>query len=51
MTDGAAKLLESLPRGMREKTKDAFDRLTSKDKNKFWTSGQWMTERGGNFFS
>ena len=28
-------------------TKEAFSRLTSRDPNKFWTSGQWMTERKG----
>lgn len=27
--------------------KNAFDRLTSRDPKKFWTSGQWMTERRG----
>lgn len=25
----------------------AFSRLTSRDSNKFWTAGQWMTERRG----
>ena len=25
----------------------AFPRLTSRDPKTFWTSGQWMTERGG----
>jgi alkylation response protein AidB-like acyl-CoA dehydrogenase len=28
-------------------SQEAFSRLTSRDKNKFWTSGQWMTERKG----
>ena len=28
-------------------TKDAFSRLTSRDPARFWTSGQWMTERKG----
>lgn len=27
--------------------KNAFDHLTSRDPKKFWTSGQWMTERRG----
>ena len=27
--------------------KEAFSRLTSRDPNKFWTSGQWMTEKKG----
>ncbi len=45
MTDGAARLLElgtntELKRG-------AFRRLTTRDPSRFWTSGQWMTERSG----
>ncbi|TRY86124.1 hypothetical protein DNTS_030199 [Danionella cerebrum] len=43
MTDGAAKVLQSL--GM--PARGAFDHLTSRDESKFWTSGQWMTERRG----
>lgn len=27
--------------------KDAYSHLTSRDPKKFWTSGQWMTERKG----
>nr|XP_009944056.1 PREDICTED: isobutyryl-CoA dehydrogenase, mitochondrial-like [Opisthocomus hoazin] len=45
MTDGAAKVIESL--GTPASLKSAFDRLTSRDPKKFWTSGQWMTERRG----
>ncbi|XP_050836341.1 acyl-CoA dehydrogenase family member 11-like isoform X2 [Serinus canaria] len=45
MTDGAAKVIESL--GNPGSLKNAFDRLTSRDPEKFWTSGQWMTERRG----
>ncbi|KAL9834418.1 acyl-CoA dehydrogenase family member 11-like isoform 1-T2 [Geothlypis trichas] len=45
MTDGAAKVIESL--GIPGSLKNAFDRLTSRDPDKFWTSGQWMTERRG----
>ena len=26
---------------------NAYDRLTSQSPDKFWTSGQWMTERKG----
>jgi len=26
---------------------EAFTRLTSRDPDEFWTSGQWMTERKG----
>ena len=45
MTDGAARLIEvygddSLKTG-------ALSHLTSRDPAKFWTSGQWMTERTG----
>ncbi|CAG0921805.1 unnamed protein product [Notodromas monacha] len=47
MTDGAAKTIEALQlRGVPE-IKEAFSRLTSMDRSNFWTSGQWMTERGG----
>ncbi|NXS20442.1 ACD11 dehydrogenase, partial [Mystacornis crossleyi] len=45
MTDGAAKVIESL--GIPGSLKNAFDHLTSRDPEKFWTSGQWMTERRG----
>ncbi|XP_013810255.2 acyl-CoA dehydrogenase family member 11-like isoform X1 [Apteryx mantelli] len=45
MTDGAAKVIESL--GIPGSLKNAFDHLTSRDSKKFWTSGQWMTERRG----
>ncbi|XP_040504202.1 acyl-CoA dehydrogenase family member 11 isoform X2 [Gallus gallus] len=45
MTDGAAKVIESL--GTPASLKNAFDHLTSRDPRKFWTSGQWMTERRG----
>ena len=29
------------------KFKKAFENLTTRDAAKFWTSGQWMTERKG----
>ncbi|XP_010302385.2 acyl-CoA dehydrogenase family member 11 [Balearica regulorum gibbericeps] len=45
MTDGAAKVIELL--GIPGSLKNAFDHLTSRDPKKFWTSGQWMTERRG----
>ncbi|XP_035703599.1 acyl-CoA dehydrogenase family member 11 isoform X2 [Folsomia candida] len=44
MTDGAAKTIQTL--GIK-KLDFAFKRLTSRDPSEFWTSGQWMTERGG----
>ena len=44
MTDGAARLLELYPD---EVTAPVFRRLTSRDPEQFWTSGQWMTERAG----
>ena len=43
MTDGAAKTIES----QRLNLPEAFSNLTSRDPAKFWTSGQWMTERKG----
>ncbi|KAB5525751.1 hypothetical protein GE09DRAFT_1152512 [Coniochaeta sp. 2T2.1] len=55
MQDGAARLLElhlASPKSQLDATQrrvfqDAFDRLTSRDPAKAWTSGQWMTERTG----
>ncbi|PAA83990.1 hypothetical protein BOX15_Mlig018645g2, partial [Macrostomum lignano] len=51
MTDGAAKTLRLLDeRGGSGQTgclSEAYDRLTTRDPKRFWTSGQWMTERGG----
>lgn len=44
MTDGAAKTIEVLSL---KQLKGAFDNLTSRNPAKFWTAGQWMTERGG----
>ena len=45
MTDGAARLLEVF--GQTEEDREAYRRLTSRDPDEFWTSGQWMTERSG----
>ncbi len=45
MTDGAARALEVC--GKPPALKHVFDRLTSRNTNDFWTSGQWMTERTG----
>jgi acyl-CoA dehydrogenase len=45
MTDGAARTL--LASGNTELVERAVPRLTSRDPNKAWTSGQWMTERTG----
>jgi alkylation response protein AidB-like acyl-CoA dehydrogenase len=45
MTDGAAKTIES--NGLQEQLREALERLTSRDPGRFWTSGQWMTEKGG----
>jgi alkylation response protein AidB-like acyl-CoA dehydrogenase len=53
MTDGAAKLLNKhlssheLDPLTGRVIQDAYDRLTSRDPNYAWTSGQWMTERKG----
>lgn len=45
MADGAARVLEVYgPEDLKSK---AFKALTSRDPQKFWTSGQWMTERTG----
>jgi acyl-CoA dehydrogenase len=45
MTDGAATTL--LAQGDRELIERAVPRLTSRDPQQAWTSGQWMTERAG----
>lgn len=45
MTDGAAKVIESL--GISWPVEEAFNRLTTRKAEYFWTSGQWMTERQG----
>ncbi len=45
MTDGAAKTL--LAHGNRALIDRAVPRLTSRDPEMAWTSGQWMTERTG----
>ncbi|HLM55840.1 MAG TPA: acyl-CoA dehydrogenase family protein [Pyrinomonadaceae bacterium] len=45
MTDGAARTL--LSSGNRELAARVVPRLTSRDPEKFWTSGQWMTELAG----
>jgi alkylation response protein AidB-like acyl-CoA dehydrogenase len=44
MGDGAARFLEVHGDAS---TRHAFDHLTSRDPARFWTSGQWMTERTG----
>lgn len=45
MTDGAAKVIESF--GISWPVEEAFNRLTTRKAEYFWTSGQWMTERQG----
>src|SRR3989338_3779648 len=45
MTDGAARVIELY--GDQALKDRAFSRLTSYNPDKFWTSGQWMTERTG----
>ncbi|MCO5142521.1 MAG: acyl-CoA dehydrogenase family protein [Oligoflexia bacterium] len=45
MTDGAARAIELY--GDKNLKERAFKNLTSRDPRKFWTSGQWMTERTG----
>ncbi|HEX6965948.1 MAG TPA: acyl-CoA dehydrogenase family protein [Gemmatimonadaceae bacterium] len=45
MSDGAARALELY--GSDELCTRALTRLTSRDPGRFWTSGQWMTERAG----
>lgn len=46
MGDGAARLLQ-VHGGDDRVLVDAFERLTSRDPDRAWVSGQWMTERAG----
>lgn len=46
MADGAARVLEVYGGGD-GRLKQAFEHLTSRKREQFWTSGQWMTERTG----
>ncbi|XP_011614079.2 acyl-CoA dehydrogenase family member 11-like [Takifugu rubripes] len=45
MTDGAAKVIQSI--GISSAVEEAYSRLTTRQPESFWTSGQWMTERRG----
>ncbi|KAF9096899.1 hypothetical protein BGX29_000356 [Mortierella sp. GBA35] len=45
MTDGCARVIELI--GTQEMKDEVYSRLTSRDPTKFFTSGQWMTERPG----
>ncbi|XP_052253035.1 acyl-CoA dehydrogenase family member 11-like isoform X2 [Dreissena polymorpha] len=47
MTDGAAKIVERLSSEAPWLKERAFPHLLSRDPDKFWTSGQWMTEKRG----
>ncbi|KAF4742323.1 hypothetical protein FOZ63_022372 [Perkinsus olseni] len=55
MTDGAAFVIEKVLRESKSEgegyrnaqLEGALRHLTSQDEKEFWTSGQWMTERGG----
>jgi len=46
MTDGAARAIERMG-GDDPRLREAYDHLTSRDPARFWTAGQWMTERTG----
>jgi alkylation response protein AidB-like acyl-CoA dehydrogenase len=46
MGDGAARFLE-VHGGGEPRARNAFEHLTTRDPARFWTSGQWMTERTG----
>jgi acyl-CoA dehydrogenase len=45
MTDGCARTLELV--GETPFSREVLSRLTNRDPDKAWTSGQWMTERTG----
>ncbi|HEU4565147.1 MAG TPA: acyl-CoA dehydrogenase family protein [Gemmatimonadaceae bacterium] len=46
MSDGAARCIEVYG-GDDERLRRAYEHLTTRDPEQFWTSGQWMTERTG----
>ncbi|GJJ71021.1 hypothetical protein EMPS_03371 [Entomortierella parvispora] len=45
MTDGCARVIELI--GTQDMKDQVYSRLTSRDPKRFFTSGQWMTERPG----
>ncbi|XP_076452464.1 acyl-CoA dehydrogenase family member 11-like [Babylonia areolata] len=47
MADGAAKIIETVQTSASWLVERALSRLTSRDPSRFWTSGQWMTEKRG----
>lgn len=47
MTDGALKLLTEIKSVKPKELEEAICNLTSTDPEKFWSSGQWMTEQKG----
>lgn len=47
MTDGAAKILEELHLTDNPMFSNVYNKLLSRNPAEFWTSGQWMTEKGG----
>ena len=47
MTDGAAKTIEALGLNGQPFYDEVYQRLTTRDPNSFWSSGQWMTEKAG----
>ncbi|KAL8615297.1 hypothetical protein ACOMHN_040287 [Nucella lapillus] len=47
MADGAASLIESIQTSVPWLVERALKRLVSRDPSRFWTSGQWMTEKRG----
>jgi putative acyl-CoA dehydrogenase len=46
MTDGAARVLKKI-QNQHPEFKKAYENLTSRRPEQFWTSGQWMTEKTG----
>ena len=46
MADGAARFIEVHGQA-NDVARAAFEHLTTRDPTRFWTSGQWMTERTG----
>src|SRR5574343_421264 len=46
MTDGAAYLISHILK-KDEELDEVFNHLTSQDPSKYWTSGQWMTDKHG----
>lgn len=53
MADGAARICElvlenkNTPPPVHKKVREIYEKLTTRDPDRYWDSGQWMTEKTG----